>query len=53
MTFTDGGTATTYRLRGVMRDTDPGSEFATVSLEPLRAVELENETDREERLAAG
>ncbi len=53
MTFTDDGTTTTYRLRGVMRDTDPGSEFATVSLEPLRAVELENDVDGEERLAAG
>jgi len=53
MTFIDGGTATTYRLRGVMRDTDPGSEFATVSLEPLRAVEVENDADREDRLAAG
>ena len=32
------GTIVTGRLRGVMRDTDPASAFATVTLEPIRTV---------------
>lgn len=36
ITLPDGGAAITYRLRGVMRDTDPASHFATVQLEPIR-----------------
>jgi hypothetical protein len=35
------GTVVTGRLRGVMRDTDPYSAYATVTLEPIRAVESE------------
>lgn len=33
------GTVVTARLRGVMRDTDPSSGWATVTLEPMRTVE--------------
>lgn len=32
-------TIVTGRLRGVMRDSDPASPYATVTLEPIRAVE--------------
>lgn len=35
---TDEGTEVTYRLRGVMRDHDPASEYATVLLEPIRTL---------------
>lgn len=38
MTLVENGAAITYRLHGVMRDTDPASAFATVTLEPLRSV---------------
>lgn len=38
ITLTEGGTSITYRLRGVMRDADPESRFATVLLEPVRTV---------------
>lgn len=31
------GTLVTGRLRGVLRDTDPASAYATVTLEPIRA----------------
>lgn len=48
MTIVDDGLATTYRLRGVMRDTDPSSAFATVTLEPVRSVPAEE--DLSERL---
>ncbi|MGH2382103.1 MAG: hypothetical protein ACRDG7_12905 [Candidatus Limnocylindria bacterium] len=43
MTLTVDGETITYRLRGVMRDTDPASEFAIVSLEPVRTLEVEQE----------
>ncbi|MGQ0608582.1 MAG: hypothetical protein ACT4OQ_08990 [Chloroflexota bacterium] len=54
MTLTDGGETTTYRLRGVMRDPDPRSAFATLSLEPLRTLESEDGTegDGEGKLSA-
>lgn len=47
MTLTADGETITYRLRGVMRDTDPASAFATVTLEPLRehANEVADEDD--------
>lgn len=38
MTIVEDGLAITFRLRGVMRDTDPSSAFATVTLEPVRSV---------------
>lgn len=40
VTLTERGRAVTYRLRGVMRDPDPASDFATVTLERLRVVSL-------------
>jgi antitoxin (DNA-binding transcriptional repressor) of toxin-antitoxin stability system len=43
ITVTDDGRTVTYRLRGVHRDTDPASQFATVTLEPVR--DLAAETD--------
>jgi hypothetical protein len=43
ITLTDDGLTVTYRLRGVQRDTDPTSQFATVTLEQVR--ELAAETD--------
>ena len=52
MTLTDDGETTTYRLRGVMRDPDPRSAFATLSLEPLRTLERENEAEGEDELSA-
>lgn len=49
ITLTDEAGATiTYRLRGVMRDTDPGSAFALVSLEPLRTIEAGAAPEAEE-----
>lgn len=53
LTLTDDGGTVTYRLRGVMRDTDPRSEFATVTLEPLRAVPAAPEARDEPLSAAG
>ena len=50
MTLTEGGVTTTYRLRGVMRDPDPASAFATLTLEPVRAIE---EATEEPLSAAG
>ena len=41
ITLTVAGQVVTYRLRGVMRDADPGCAFATVVLEPIRAVDTE------------
>lgn len=35
--LTVDGVTTTYGLRGVQRDTDPASAFATVILEPVRS----------------
>jgi hypothetical protein len=52
MTLTADGETTTYRLRGVMRDTDPTSEFATVTLEPLRELANEVAGGDEHRLPA-
>jgi hypothetical protein len=49
MTISESGTTVTYRLRGVMRDTEPDSHFATVTLEPIRAIE----TDEARLSAAG
>ena len=43
LTIEENGAAVTYRLRGVMRDTDPASEFATVTLEPIRSVSTQEE----------
>ncbi len=43
ITMVEDGLATTYRLRGVMRDTDPSSAFATVTLEPVRSVPAEED----------
>lgn len=42
LTIEEDGAAVTYRLRGVMRDTDPASEFATVTLEPIRSVSTQD-----------
>ncbi|HEX7224756.1 MAG TPA: hypothetical protein VF367_04165 [Candidatus Limnocylindria bacterium] len=39
LTITTDGVAVTYLLRGVMRDADPSSEWAVVTLEPVRAVD--------------
>jgi hypothetical protein len=39
LTITTDGVAVTYLLRGVMRDADPTSEWAVVTLEPVREVE--------------
>lgn len=41
--MTEDGLTITYRLRGVMRDADPTSAHATVTLEPVRTVEAETE----------
>jgi hypothetical protein len=41
MTVTENGLTVTYRLRGVMRDADPTSAHATVTLEPVRTVKSE------------
>jgi hypothetical protein len=54
MTLTEDGTTVTYRLRGVMRDPDPSSPWATVTLEPLRTIATEAaEPARRRRSAAG
>jgi hypothetical protein len=37
------GRIVTGRLRGVMRDTDPASAYATVSLEPIRVVKAKRD----------
>lgn len=37
------GTIVTGRLRGVMRDADPASAYATVILEPIRTVTAERD----------
>ena len=38
ITLTEGDASVTYLLRGVMRDADPESVYATVLLEPIRTV---------------
>ena len=38
ITLTKGDASVTYLLRGVMRDADPESVYATVLLEPMRSV---------------
>lgn len=53
MTLEENGECVTYRVRGVMRDMNPASEFATVTLEPIRSVPLEDggEPDLEQGLS--
>ncbi|MCV0402743.1 MAG: hypothetical protein K5924_03420 [Chloroflexi bacterium] len=53
MTLVENGESVTYRVRGVMRDMNPASEFATVTLEPIRSVPLEDvvETKLEQGLS--
>ncbi len=41
ITLVEDGETITYRLRGVMRDTDPSSAFATVTLEAIRSLPLD------------
>jgi hypothetical protein len=41
MTLVEDGVTVTYRLRGVERDGDPSSAFATVTLEPIRTLAVE------------
>ncbi len=53
LTLTDDGQSVTYLLRGVMRDTDPRSEFATVTLELQRAVPADAEPEDGFLSAAG
>lgn len=53
MTLQEGGEAVTYLLRGVMRDTDPTSEFATLTLERVRALPDSETADGEALSAAG
>jgi hypothetical protein len=48
----DGATVT-FRLRGVMRDPDPRSAFATVRLQPMRTVTSARREPRSRRSAAG
>ena len=43
MTLTEDDLAITYRLRGVMRDADPTSAYATVTLEPVRTVKADTD----------
>jgi hypothetical protein len=38
VTVTENGVSVTYLLRGVTRDWDPDSAYATVLLEPVRSV---------------
>jgi hypothetical protein len=52
MTVTERGRTATYRLRGVMRDTDPRSEFATVTLELVRAIAEGEGMEHDEELSA-
>jgi hypothetical protein len=48
----DGATVT-FRLRGVMRDSDPRSAFATVRLQPMRTVTSRRRESGGRRSAAG
>lgn len=53
ITLVHDGETVTYRLRGVMRDADPGSDFATVSLERVRSLASDaDDDDGEDRLSA-
>ena len=52
MTVTERGRTATYRLRGVMRDTDPRSEFAIVTLELVRAIADGDRVEPDEELSA-
>jgi hypothetical protein len=47
------GVVVTARLRGVMRDTDPSSPFATVALQPVRSLAASAADEDEELSAAG
>ncbi|MEO5985628.1 MAG: hypothetical protein ABIQ23_01295 [Candidatus Limnocylindria bacterium] len=47
MTIVEDGLATTFLLRGVMRDTDPSSAFATVTLEPARSIVVDEDLTAE------
>ena len=49
ITLTKGDASVTSLLRGVMRDADPESVYATVLLEPMRTVA----TDAAEDVASG
>ena len=49
ITLTVEGRVVTYRLRGVMRDADPVSAFATVVLEPVREVAIRDTADEVRR----
>lgn len=52
-TLDEDGGSVTYLLRGVMRDTDPSSAFATLTLELVRAVPDERTGAAEPLSAAG
>lgn len=49
ITLTVEGRVVTYRLRGVMRDADPVSAFATVVLEPVREVAVNASPEQDRR----
>lgn len=53
ITLDEDGGSVTYLLRGVMRDTDPSSAFATLTLELVRAVPDEHTGAAEPLSAAG
>jgi hypothetical protein len=52
ITLPQAGSSTTYRLRGVMRDADPDSEYATVLLEPVAAAGAAAGDDPEDELVS-
>jgi hypothetical protein len=45
ISLTESAQTITYLLRGVMRDADPRSDFATVTLEPVHALSSVAEDD--------
>ena len=53
MTLDIDGRTLTCLLRGVMRDTDPGSNYATVTLEPIRTAAAARATGEDAVSAAG
>lgn len=53
MTLDFEGRTVTCLLRGVMRDTDPGSNYATVTLQPIRTTAAAAGTDEDAVSAAG
>jgi hypothetical protein len=53
MTLEFEGRTVTCLLRGVMRDTDPSSHYATVTLEPIRTTAAAAATDADAVSAAG